>query len=86
MKNKIEIFKTTFCSTTLSIYLGLLVYSLFEIDFSNSISLIELFIKSISTSVSSGLILGVLNAAFSDTLIKHKGLFQRMNGVFTNLF
>lgn len=86
MKSKIEIFKTTFCSTTLSIYLGLLVYSVFEIDFSSSISLIELLIKSISTSVTSGLILGVLNAAFGNTLIKQKGLFQRINGIFTIIF
>ncbi|WP_338376701.1 hypothetical protein [uncultured Flavobacterium sp.] len=86
MKSKIEIFKTTFCSTTLSIYLGLLVYSVFEIDFSSSISLIELLIKSISTSFTSGLILGVLNAAFSNTLIKQKGLFQRINGIFTIIF
>jgi hypothetical protein len=86
MKNKLEIFKATFCSVTTSIYIGLLIYSFFDIDFSNSKSLIDLLVKSLSTSVSTGLVFGVLNAAFGNTLVKQKWLIQRMNGVLTNIF
>lgn len=72
MKHKIELFKITFCSITTGLFVGLLVYNFFDIDFSNSKSLLDLFIRCLITSFFVGLVLGILNAVFEIALMNRK--------------
>ena len=54
-------FKITFFVVSASLFVGLFVYGLFDVDFSNSKELSKLFIKSLFTGVVTGLVLGVIN-------------------------
>lgn len=57
-------FKVTFLSISTGLFVGILVYGLFDIDFSNSEALKTLVLKSLATGVGTGFILGVLNMFF----------------------
>lgn len=70
--SKLELFKVTFFTVGTGLFVGILVYNLFEINFYDSKALLNLFIKSITTSVSVGLILGIINAVFEIILINKK--------------
>jgi len=62
--NRFYYFKVTFLSITAGLFAGILVYGLFDIDFSNSEALKTLLLKSLITAVGTGLILGILNMFF----------------------
>ena len=62
--NKFFLFKITFLSTTVGIFTGVLIYGLFDVDFSNTYSIIELVLKSMAIAIGTGLILGILNTIF----------------------
>ncbi len=57
-------FKVTFLSISAGLFVGILVYGLFDIDFSNSEALKTLVLKSLATGVGTGFVLGVLNMFF----------------------
>jgi hypothetical protein len=57
-------FKVTFLSISVGLFVGILVYGLFDIDFSNSEALKTLVLKSLATGVGTGFVLGVLNMFF----------------------
>ena len=54
----------TFLSISTGLFVGILVYGLFDIDFSNSEALKTLVLKSLATGVGTGFILGILNMFF----------------------
>jgi hypothetical protein len=62
--NRFFYFKVTFLSITAGLFAGILVYGLFDIDFSNSEALKTLLLKSLVTAVGTGFILGILNMFF----------------------
>ena len=62
--NKYFYFKATFLSINGGLFTGLLVYGLFDIDFSNKAAILNLIIWSLFVSVVAGAILGVLNMYF----------------------
>lgn len=51
----------TFLSITAGIFAAILVYGLFDIDFSNSEALTNFLLKSFVTAIGTGFVLGVLN-------------------------
>ncbi len=51
----------TFLAITAGLFIGMLVYGLFDIDFSNSEAITNLILKSFVTAIGTGLILGILN-------------------------
>ena len=57
-------FKVTFLSISAGLFVGILVYGLFDIDFSNSEALKTLVLKSLATGVGTGFVLGILNMFF----------------------
>lgn len=57
-------FKSTFLAISIGLFVGMLVYGLFDIDFSNNKELTKLLLKSFFTSIITGLILGILNMFF----------------------
>lgn len=59
--NKLFYFKVTFLSISAGLFVGLFVYGLFDVDFSNSQEMTKLFLKSLATGVGTGLVLGILN-------------------------
>lgn len=54
-------FKITFLTISTGLFVGMLVYGLFDIDFSNNKELTKLLFKSLFTSILTGLMLGILN-------------------------
>ena len=62
--NRFFYFKVTFLSITAGLFTGMLVYELFDVDFSNKEALIKLLLKSLSTAIGTGLIMGILNMIF----------------------
>lgn len=62
--NRLFYFKVTFLSISVGLFVGILVYGLFDIDFSNSEALKTLVLKSLATGVGTGFILGILNMFF----------------------
>ena len=62
--NRFFYFKVTFLSVTAGLFAGILVYGLFEVDFSNSEAIATLLLKSLVTAAATGLILGLLNMYF----------------------
>jgi xanthosine utilization system XapX-like protein len=60
-------FKIAFFAMSAGIFVGTLVYGLFEVDFSDKEALLKLFLKSLITGVVSGLVLGLLNMFFKFT-------------------
>jgi hypothetical protein len=62
--NRFFYFKVTFLSLTAGIFAGMVVYGIFDVNFSNSEELIKLLFKSLVTAVGTGFILGILNMFF----------------------
>lgn len=57
-------FKMTFLSISAGLFTGLLIYGLFDIDFSNKEAWIQLLLKSLVAALLTGLVLGFLNMYF----------------------
>lgn len=57
-------FKVTFLSISAGLFSGMVVYGLFDIDFSTKEALIKLIYKSLFTAIGTGLIMGILNMVF----------------------
>lgn len=72
MKNRFYYFKIVFLPISAAIFSAMLVYGLFEIDFSSD-TIIKLLIKSLAAGVLSGLVLGVLNVFFKVVPFQEKG-------------
>jgi hypothetical protein len=64
MTNRFFYFKVTFLSLAAGIFAGMVVYGIFDIDFSNSEELSKLLWKSFVTAIGTGLIMGILNMFF----------------------
>mgnify|MGYP000468074852 CR=1 FL=1 len=62
--NRFFYFKVTFLSNAAGIFAGMVVYGIFDIDFSNSEELTKLLWKSFVTAIGIGLIMGILNMFF----------------------
>lgn len=62
--NRFFYFKVTFLTIFFGLFVGMIVYGLFDIDFSNSESITKLFLKSLITAIGTGLTLGILNLFF----------------------
>lgn len=62
--NKFFYFKVTFIYISTGLFTGTLVYGLFDVDFSNTESILKLVLKSLVTAIGTGLILGILNMFF----------------------
>jgi len=62
--NRFFYFKVTFLSVTAGLFAGILVFGLFDIDFSNTDAITKLLLKSLVTAIGTGLILGILNMFF----------------------
>lgn len=62
--NRFFYFKVTFLSITAGLFAGMVVYGLFDTDFSNSEALTKLLWKSFVTAVGTGAIMGFLNMFF----------------------
>ena len=62
--SKLFYFKVTFLAVSAGLFVGLFVYGLFDIDFSNGQEIMQLFLKSLVTGVGTGLVLGILNMFF----------------------
>ena len=62
--NKFFYFKVTFLSITAGLFAGLVVYGLFDVDFSSTEALKTLFFRSLLIAVVTGLIMGLLNMFF----------------------
>ena len=61
MKNRSTYFKMTFISVSAGLLAGILVFGLFDIDFSDTKALKNLLLKSLVIAVGTGLILSILN-------------------------
>ena len=57
-------FKVTFLSISAGLFSGMVVYGLFDVDFSTKEALIKLISKSLFTAIGTGLIMGILNMVF----------------------
>ena len=62
--NRFFYFKVTFLQISAGLFVGALVYGLFDVDFSNREALIKLFLKSFIVAVIIGLLMGLLNMYF----------------------
>jgi hypothetical protein len=77
--NRFIYFKVTFLAITVGLFAGLLVYGLFDVDFSNSETLKKLLLKSFVTAVGTGLIFGILNMFFKiGNFQKRENSIQKM--------
>ncbi len=57
-------FTVTFLSISAGLFVGLFIYGLFDVDFSNVDTLKKLFLKSLVSGLVTGLVLGLLNMYF----------------------
>jgi xanthosine utilization system XapX-like protein len=62
--NRFFYFKVTFLSISAGLFVGALVYGLFDVDFSNNEALIKLLLRSLFMAIGTGLIMGILNMFF----------------------
>ena len=62
--NRFFYFKVTFLSITAGLFAGMVVYGLFEVDFSSSEAITKLLLKSFVTAIGTAFILGLLNMFF----------------------
>ncbi len=62
--NKFFYFKVTFLAISAGLFAGMLVYGLFDLDFSNSEPLKKLLLKSLMVALGTGFIMGLLNMFF----------------------
>jgi len=65
-------FKTTFLPIFAGLFVGILIYGLFDIDFSNREALVKLLLKSFVTALTTGLILVILNVFFKTEIPQKK--------------
>ncbi|KQS92880.1 hypothetical protein [Chryseobacterium sp. Leaf394] len=61
MTNRSTYFKITFIPISAGLFAGILVFGLFDIDFSDTKALKNLLLKSLVIAVGTGLILSILN-------------------------
>lgn len=68
MKNKNKspffYFKVTFLSISAGLFVGLLIYGLLDVNFSEQSSIVKWLSKSLIVAVGTGLVLGILNMFF----------------------
>ena len=57
-------FKVTFLLITTGLFAGMLVFGMFDVDFSNKAAILKLILKSLVTAIGIGLIMGFLNMFF----------------------
>lgn len=57
-------FKIAFIAVSAGIFVGTVVYGLFEVDFSDREALLKLLLRSLVTGIVSGLVLGLMNMYF----------------------
>jgi xanthosine utilization system XapX-like protein len=62
--NRFFYFKVTFLSISAGLFVGALVYGLFDVDFSNNEALLKLLWRSLFMAIGTGLIMGILNMFF----------------------
>ncbi len=62
--NRFLYFKVTFLSISTGLFVGILVYGLFDVDFSINHAITKLLFKSLVIAIGTGLILGILNMFF----------------------
>lgn len=62
--NRFFYFKVTFLSISAGLFVGALVYGLFDVDFSNNEALLKLLWRSFFLAIGTGLIMGILNMFF----------------------
>lgn len=62
--NRFFYFKVTFLSVTAGLFAGILIFGLFDIDFSNTGAITKLLVKAVVTAIGTGLVLGILNMFF----------------------
>jgi xanthosine utilization system XapX-like protein len=62
--NRFIYFKVTFLSISAGLFVGALVYGLFDVDFSNNEALLKLLWRSLFMAIGTGLIMGILNMFF----------------------
>lgn len=72
MKSRFFYFKMTFLAISSGLFSGILIFGLFDIDFSDTEALKKLLLKSLVTAVGTGFILGVLNMFFKMGNFKKK--------------
>ncbi|WP_026977927.1 hypothetical protein [Flavobacterium tegetincola] len=70
--NRFSYFKVTFLSLTAGLFVGIFLYGLFDVDFSDHQALINLLFKSFVTAIITGLLLGLLNMFFKIGNFKKK--------------
>lgn len=70
--NRFFYFKVTFLSISAGIFVGMLVYGIFDIDFSNNEAIKKMLFKSLVMAVGTGLIMGLLNMFFKIDIFKRK--------------
>lgn len=59
--NKFYYFKVAFLSISAGLFVGIFIYGLFDINFSNDESILKLLLNSIAIGIITGLALGILN-------------------------
>ncbi len=57
-------FKVAFLAVSAGLFVGTLVYGLFEVDFSDREALMKLVLSSLAIGIVSGLVLGLMNMYF----------------------
>jgi hypothetical protein len=57
-------FKVAFLALSAGLFVGTLVYGLFEVDFSDRDALLKLLMRSLVTGIVSGFVLGLMNMYF----------------------
>ena len=57
-------FKVTFLSISAGLFAGIIIYGLFDLNFSDNEAIIRLILKSLTTAIGTGLVLGLLNMFF----------------------
>jgi ABC-type Fe3+ transport system permease subunit len=62
--NRFFYFKVTFLSISAGLFVGALVYGLFDVDFSNNEALLKLLWRSLFMAIGTGLIMGILSMFF----------------------
>jgi xanthosine utilization system XapX-like protein len=62
--NRFFYFKVTFLSISAGLFVGALVYGLFDVDFSNNEALLKLLWRSLFMAIGTGLTMGILNMFF----------------------
>ncbi len=62
--NRFHYFKITFLAISAGLFVGTIVYGLFDLDFTQNEALTKLILKALFTATATGMILGLLNMVF----------------------